>query len=211
MRLHFLRHGQTELSRDNAFCGSGSDPGLTADGRAMAVAFAARPAAGPWVAICSSPQRRALETTSPIAEEAGVAPMVFDDLREIGYGDWEGLAVDRVRRDDADRYSAWRADPVGHPPPNGESALAVAERTLRAIETLRRRYPAGDVLVISHKATIRIALCALLGFELARFRQRLACPVASISSVEFASEGPILLTLADRSHLDERLRALPGT
>lgn len=211
MKLHFLRHGQTELSRDNSFCGSGSEPGLTEDGRAMATAFAEHHAGSGWVAIYSSPQRRALETTAPIAERAGATSVVLEDLREIGYGDWEGLSVDGVRRDDAERYASWRADPVGHPPPGGESALSVAERTLRVIETLRRRHADGDVLVVSHKATVRIALCALLGFELARFRQRLACPVAALSSVEFAAEGPILLSLADRSHLDARLRDLPGT
>jgi probable phosphoglycerate mutase len=209
LRLHFLRHGQTELSRDNSFCGSGSDPGLTADGQAMAEAFAAR--GGEFVAVHTSPQLRARQTAAPIAARWNLAARPWPELREIGYGAWEGLSVDDVRRDDAERYAAWRADPAGHPPPDGESALAVAERALHVIEALRRAHPSGDVLVVSHKATIRLALCALLGFELSRFRQRLACPVASLSTVELAAEGPILLSLADRSHLDEHLRSLPGT
>jgi broad specificity phosphatase PhoE len=215
MKLHFLRHGQTELSRDNSFCGSGSDPDLTADGEAMAEAFASfagrATESRAFVAVHSSPQLRARRTAAPIAARLGLEARDWPELREIGYGAWEGRSVDDVRRDDGERYAAWRADPVGHPPPGGESALAVAERALHVIEALRREHPTGDVLVVSHKATIRLALCALLGFELSRFRQRLACPVASLATVELAAEGPILLALADRSHLDERLRALPGT
>jgi broad specificity phosphatase PhoE len=68
----------------------------------------------------------------------------------------------------------------------------------------------GSVLVVSHKATIRILLCALLGIDLGRFRYRLGCPVGSVSVVEFAPQGPLLHTLADRTHLRETLRHLPG-
>ncbi len=67
------------------------------------------------------------------------------------------------------------------------------------------------MLIVSHKATIRIVLCGLLGIDVGRFRYRLACPVGSVSIVEFTSEGPLLHTLADRAHLDEKLRSLRGT
>jgi probable phosphoglycerate mutase len=66
-------------------------------------------------------------------------------------------------------------------------------------------------LLVSHKATIRIILCELLGIDVGRFRYRLDCPVGSVSVVEFAAQGPFLHSLADRSHLTEALRTLPGT
>jgi broad specificity phosphatase PhoE len=60
-------------------------------------------------------------------------------------------------------------------------------------------------------ASSRIILCSLLGIDVSRFRYRLACPVGSISMVEFTTNGPMLKTLADRSHLSEDLRSLRGT
>ena len=87
----------------------------------------------------------------------------------------------------------------------------IARRGLRVIEEIRQRYSKGNVLVVSHKATIRITLCGLLGIDVGRFRYRLGCPVGSVSLVEFGGQGPLLKVLADRMHLDERLRQLPGT
>ena len=56
--------------------------------------------------------------------------------------------------------------------------------TLRVVEEIRQHHAAGNVLVISHKATIRIILCGLLGIDVGRYRYRLGCPVGSVSVVE---------------------------
>jgi probable phosphoglycerate mutase len=79
------------------------------------------------------------------------------------------------------------------------------------IEEIKQRFTDGNVLVVSHKATIRIILCSLLGIDVGRFRYRLACPVASVSVIEFTREGPLLHALADRAHLEARLRSSRGT
>ena len=93
----------------------------------------------------------------------------------------------------------------------GEAAVSIAHRTLRVLEEIQRLYDNGNVLIVSHKATIRIALCSLLGIDVGRFRYRLGCPVGSVSIVEFGAHGPLLKALADRSHLGEDLKNLPGT
>ncbi len=89
--------------------------------------------------------------------------------------------------------------------------MAIARRTMQVIEEIKQRFNDGNVLIVSHKATIRIILCGLLGIDVGRFRYLLACPVGSVSVVQFSSEGPLLQTLADRTHLDEKLRSLRGT
>ena len=134
-----------------------------------------------------------------------------DDLKEIGYGDWEGKTVAEVERDYHDDYIRWSADPAWHAPTNGEPAIAIAHRGLRVIEEIKARFDDGNILLVSHKATIRILLCSLLGIDVGRFRYRFGCPVGSVSVVEFGAHGPLLHALADRSHFDARLRDLPGT
>ena len=108
-------------------------------------------------------------------------------------------------------YARWTADPAWNAPTNGETAVALARRMLGVVERITHDVTNGDVLVVSHKASIRALLCTLLGVDVGRFRYRFGCPVGSVSIVEFTARGPLAHTIGDRSHLNERLRNLPGT
>ena len=227
LTLYFLRHGQTSFSRANAFCGAGLNPELTDDGALMAQQFADAYAATSWRAIYCSTLQRAIQTARPLCKSLSIEAQQRDDLKEIAYGAWEGKSAEEVTRDYHDDYLRWTTDPAWNAPTSeiatsstredgtvlqtGETAVVIARRALRVVEEIRANYNDGNVLVISHKATIRIILCQLLGIDVGRFRFRLDCPTASLSVVEFRAQGPLLKTLADRSHLDERLRNLPGT
>lgn len=211
LTLYFLRHGQTSCSRENLFCGSGLDTELTAEGLLMAQAFADAYRSASWSAVYTSSLRRAVATAQPLCEAVGIKPVRRDELKEIGYGNWEGLTVEAVSRQYHDDYLRWQADPAWFPPTGGERAVAIAHRGLRVIEEITEQFEDGNVLIVSHKATIRIILCSLLGIDVGRFRYRLACPVASLSVIEFHTQGPLLRVLADRTHLSEQLRGLPGT
>lgn len=211
LTIYFLRHGQTALSREDVFCGSGLDPELTPEGLQMAQAFASAYRSTSWRAIYSSNLQRGRVSAKPLSEELGIEVQVRAELNEIAYGKWEGQTKESVARDYHDDYISWLADPAWHAPTDGELAIMVASRGLRVIDEIKQGFEDRNVLVVSHKATIRIMLCSLLGIDVGRFRYRLACPVGSLSIVEFSSEGPLLRLLADRSHLSESLRALPGT
>ncbi|HEY8186515.1 MAG TPA: histidine phosphatase family protein [Pyrinomonadaceae bacterium] len=211
LTIYFLRHGQTELSREDNFCGSGLDPELTKEGLQMAEAFATAYRSIAWRAIYSSGLRRGITTAKPLCDALGIAMQTRADLNEIAYGKWEGLSKEKVERDYHDDYVSWLADPAWHAPTGGELAISVARRSLQVVDEIKQQFTDGNVLVVSHKATIRIILCGLLGIDVGRFRYRLGCPVGSVSRVEFSLEGPLLHTLADRSHLSESLKSLPGT
>lgn len=214
LRLHLLRHGQTAASRANVFCGRGLDPALTPDGEAMAAAFAAfhrdvEPVR--WQAVYASPLGRTQATAAPAARAAGLAVQTLDGLAEIDYGAWDGRSAEAVDREDHDAYVRWTADPAWNAPTDGETATALARRVTGALQSIADAHRDGDVLVVSHKATIRVALCGLLGVDVGRFRFRFACPTGSVSVVELGPHGPMALRVADRAHLDARLRGLPGT
>jgi probable phosphoglycerate mutase len=210
LTLYLLRHGQTASSRENVFCGS-IDPELTADGLAMAEAFAAAYRRLTWAAVYSSPMRRTVATARPLCTALGIEPQLRDGLREVSYGKWEGQSVETISRAYHDDHLRWTADPAWYPPTGGELAVTVATRAMQVVEQIGRTHRQDNVLVVSHKATIRIILCSLLGIDVGRYRYRLGCPVGSVSVVEFGTHGPLLKALAERSHLDERMRTLPGT
>jgi len=176
----------------------------------MAVEFSAVYTKTVWAAVYASPLRRTVATAKPLCSTLGVDMHLREDLKEIGYGEWEGKTVELVDSEYHDDHIRWKADPAWCAPTGGEPAIEIARRGLKVIEEIREQFVDGNVLVVSHKATIRIILCSLLGIDVGRFRYRFACPVGSVSMVEFGPQGPLLNVLADRSHLSERLRSLPG-
>ena len=154
---------------------------------------------------------RAVDTARPLCDALGISNQARSDLNEIAYGKWEGQTREKVAGEYHDEYVSWLADPAWHAPTAGELAITIATRSLRVIDEIKCQFADGNVLIVSHKATIRIILCSLLGIDVGRFRYRLGCPVGSVSVVEFSLEGPLLHSLADRSHLSASLQALPGT
>ena len=211
LRLFLLRHGQTATSRENLFCGRRLNVQLTPEGVAMAKAFADAYRQMPWTAIYSSPLDRALTTANELARVVGLPVEQRDGLEELDYGEWDGSSTDAVEKKYHDDYERWVADPAWNPPTGGETAVALAQRATRVIEEIDATCSDGNVLVVSHKATIRVALCALLGVDVGRFRYRFGCPVASLSIIEFGAHGPLAAAVADRSHLTAEMRGLAGT
>ncbi len=210
LSLYLVRHGQTDASLNNRFCGR-IDPPLNATGLAMADALAARYGHEGFVEIVSSPLLRAQQTAAPTARAAGIAVASDDGLIEIAYGEWEGHAEADVERDDAARFAAWATHPGRVAPPGGECGADIAVRALAAVERIRARHATGTVRVVSHKATLRVLVCALLGIDVDGFRSRIAQKVCAVSIIDFKSPGPLLQVLGDTSHLPPALLAGDGT
>jgi broad specificity phosphatase PhoE len=210
LTLYFIRHGETFYSRTGGYCGA-LDPELTPEGLQMAQAFADAYHTLPWTAVYVSPMKRTIATAKPLCDALGINMELRDGLKEIAYGEWEGKSNEDVRQNDSDTYVRWLTEPAWNPPPGGETAVEIASRASLVIAEIESQYTEGNVLIVSHKATIRIMLCSLLGIDLGRYRDRIDMPAASISTVKFDKYGPMLRSLGDRSYMGEELRNLPGT
>ncbi len=208
--MYLLRHGETSASRTDQFCGN-LDPELTEEGAEMARLFAEAHRETAWEAAYVSPMSRTQATARPFCEAVGLGMQLRDGLREIAYGDWEGRTRDEVRERFGDDYARWEMEPAWNAPTGGETAVQVASRASAVVTEILSTHTDGNVLIVSHKATLRLILCSLLGIDLGRYRDRIAAPVASVSVVKFGEYGPQLTLLGDRSHLSDELRSLPGT
>jgi broad specificity phosphatase PhoE len=210
LRLYLLRHGETVFSQSGGFCGA-LDAELTESGQAMAQAFADAYKNLPWQAIYCSPMKRTQSTAAPIVKAVGLAPQLRDGLKEIDYGKWEGKARAEVEQAYGEDYAHWSVDPAWSPPTGGESSVQIASRAMAVIAEIEEKYGDGNVLVVSHKATLRIILSSLLGIDLGRYRDRIDYPAASISVVKFGQYGPMLEILGDRTYMPAALRDRKGT
>lgn len=210
LRIYFLRHGETEYSQRGTYCGA-LNPELTPQGSLMANAFADAYRSIVWADVYVSPMKRAIATAQPLCETLGLTMQIREGLREISYGAWEDRGQEDVRLRHEQDYLRWLAEPAWNPPTGGETAVQVANRALPIITEIESKYQSGNVLVVSHKATIRIILCSLMGIDLGRYRDRIDAPAASISIVKFDNHGPMLEALGDRNYMPKDLRERAGT
>ncbi|MEA5534214.1 histidine phosphatase family protein [Crocosphaera sp. XPORK-15E] len=212
LMLYFLRHGQTAYSETGGYCGKlENDPGLTPEGQAMAQAFADTYANVPWTAIYVSPLYRTRQTAKPLCDVVGLPMQLRPGLQEIGYGKWEGMHPTDIDQQYHDLYVKWLTDPAWNAPPEGERGIDIARRSSQVLQEIEETYQTGNILIVSHKATIRIMLCGLLGIDIKYYRDRFLMPVAALSLVELTISGPLIHFIGDRSHLNDYLRSLPNT
>ncbi|MEL4898279.1 histidine phosphatase family protein [Crocosphaera sp. Alani8] len=210
LKLYFLRHGETASSQTGTYCG-GLDIELTPSGIQMAEDFAKSYQDIPWTAVYCSPLKRAMATAKPLCDRLKINMELRNGLKEIYYGEWEGKTPEEVNREFHDDYVRWLADPGWNSPNGGEKGIEIARRSSEVLEEIENTHKTGNVLVVSHKATLRIILCSLLGIDVGRFRDRIGMAVAALTIVEIAEHGPLVHVMSDRSHIRAELRQRQGT
>lgn len=209
-RIFLVRHGATVLTAEDRFAGA-TDVQLSDEGREQARRLAARLRREKISAIYASPLSRTVETASILAEPHGIEVRQRDGLREISHGRWEQMTRREVEAQFPEETAAWDRDPYTFAPEGGESGLAVTARALPVLIEIVRAHLAQTVLVVSHKATIRLLLSSLLGFDPRRYRDNLDQLPAALNIVDFKDPSHARLTLFnDTSHYAEAGLALPG-
>lgn len=183
-RLYLVRHGATPLTAEDRFSGA-ANVYLSDEGRAQAARLAQRLADDDIHAVYASPLDRTMETANIIAGPHKLTPIPRDGLREISHGHWEGLSRREVEERFPDEYQAWESDPFTFAPADGESGISVLARALPVIREIVVSHRDGNVLVVSHKATIRLLISSLLGFDARGFRDRLDQAPACLNILDF--------------------------
>lgn len=183
-RIYLVRHGSTELSAEDRFAGA-TDVLLSAEGERQAQCLSRRLAADTLAAVYASPLRRTVRTAELIAAPHGLPVQPEPALREIDHGHWEQHTRAEVEAAYPAEYSAWEEDPFTFAPAGGETGLGVLARALPALRTLVQRHLGQAVLVVSHKATLRLLIGSLLGFDLRGYRDRLDQLPCCLNVVDF--------------------------
>jgi len=168
-RLIFVRHGETPYNAENRLQGQRDIP-LGGRGRdqARAIGRTLRAKIGAEIdrveaadAFIASPLRRARETMEIARDAMGLAPARYrlePALKELTFGDWEGLTWNEVKARDPNGLAARRADRWGFVPPAGESYAMLCERVRAWLETLT-----AEVFVVSHGGVARALMTLIAG------------------------------------------------
>lgn len=199
-RVFLVRHGATVLSAEDRYAGS-VDAALSSEGLAQAKALGVRLAGEALSAVYASPMSRAQDTARAVVAGRGLDVIAVPELRETDHGHWEGKTRDEVCFGFPDEYARWERDPFTFAPSGGETGLQVLARALPAFLRIVGWHPDGAVLVVSHKATIRLVVGELLGLELRGYRDRLDMSPCGLNILDVKSGAEARLVLFnDVSH-----------
>ncbi|MFD8716827.1 bifunctional RNase H/acid phosphatase [Streptomyces sp. NPDC059629] len=198
-----LRHGETPLTPQKRFSGSGgTDPALSDVGQEQACRVAeALARRGTIETILASPLTRTRQTAGAVAERLGLDVTIEEGIKETDFGAWEGLTFGEVRERYPDDLTTWLADPSAHPTGGGESFAETAARIAATRDKLIAAYAGRTVLLVTHVTPIKTFVQLALGAPLqSLFRMELSA--ASLSAVAYYADGNASVRLFnDTSHL----------
>src|ERR1700724_2338366 len=163
-RVLIVRHGATVLSVEDRFAGE-TDVELSDEGLEQTRHLAQRLSREKIAAAYASPLGRTMETARILAALHGLDVKIRNGLREISHGHWEQMTRREVEEKFPEEAAEWEKDPYTFAPFGGESGLAVTARALPVLIDLVRQHPGENILVVSHKATIRLLLSSLVREE----------------------------------------------
>lgn len=187
-RIFIARHAETEWNRIRRIQGGGSDTPLNETGLKQVKCLAGRLATEKLDAIVSSPLGRARVTAEAIAREhAQMTVELQPDLREIDAGSLEGKSVAEVGGGLGLLLTAFTENGLPRLP-GGESLVDVRERAWQVVEDLVKRFPDGEVLIVTHYFVVLSLVCKVLGLPEPNIRKfRLNTGSLSVIEVDPAS------------------------
>lgn len=201
--LLLLRHGETPLTPERRFSGTGSgDPGLSDVGRRQAEQAAQSPlllTAG-ITQILTSPLRRCRETAAIVAAALDLPVEVEDDLREMDFGDWEGSTFAEVEQRHPADLTAWKQSADVAPTGSSETFTGLLHRVAAVAQRMTSTYPDTTVLAVTHVTPVKAFVAHALGAPPMSFFSMELSPAAH-TRITYTQTEPMLRSFNDTSHL----------
>lgn len=159
--LYLVRHGETEMNIKGVYYGW-TDCGLSERGIMQAEDLADILQNVSFDAVISSSLIRAVVTAAVVSGFTPEEIIKDDRLRELNFGDWEGLHHSEVLEKHREAWEKWGSDWKNTAPPGGESFTEIYSRVKGCIEDILREYKGKKVLIVSHHGTMRVIPMVLL-------------------------------------------------
>jgi broad specificity phosphatase PhoE len=154
MRLILVRHGESQLGSVYRYAGRTDTP-LSPEGRRQVVELADR-FGGFGSTGSSSDLLRCRETAEILAPRSRIE--YTGCLRELDFGEWEGLTPEECALAHPSRYRRWMEDPRSEDPPGGESLDGLARRVLALADLVAGRFRRRTAVFVTHGGPIRVLL-----------------------------------------------------
>ena len=156
--IDLIRHGEPEGGR--AYRGHTIDDPLSEKGWQQMWNAVANLA--PWDQIISSPLQRCRAFAEALAEKNSIPVDIEDDLKEIGFGGWEGRTPDQIKEDNIQEYEDFYLDPVNNRPAGAEPLDTFIERVTNVYRQVLEKHPGKHILIVAHAGVNRALIANAL-------------------------------------------------
>jgi len=198
--FYIVRHGETHWNILGKTQGHG-DSNLTEKGIIQAEKLADYMSKYPINYIYSSDLGRAKQTAELIGKKINKDVLYTEGLREMSFGNWEGLTIEEIQEGYMEIYKMWRNEPHKAEIPNGEKLELLKERLLGCIKSINEKHKNSHIVLVSHSMSVRIILLSLIGSDLSNI-YRIKQDNTALNIVEMRDYGPVIIKVNDTTHLD---------
>jgi broad specificity phosphatase PhoE len=202
LRLFVVRHGETAWSRERRFAGHRDVP-LGEEGACQFQAVARHFQDVPLAAVYASPLERARASAELVAKPHRLEVRVDPDVREMGFGPWEGLTRDEVAARFPEAWARWGEAPHRLALEGMEALGAVGARARAAVARLQAAHAGQAVALVTHAIVSRLVVLEALGLGPERLWTVDASP-AGITEIEYEPGWATVHRMNDLSHLGAR-------
>lgn len=199
-KVFLVRHGETEWNRLGKFQGC-MDINLSEEGIVQAE-YLSKSISYNFDYLYTSPLKRAVKTAEIIGKSKMVNPLIIDDLREINFGEWEGLNIKQISSNFPKEFDIWRNDKSEGPLCGGDLSIKNASiRAKNAIKELAVKHTGNTIIIVAHGGIIKAGLIGLFDWDMTMYH-KMSLGNTAVSEVAFDSNlNPMLVKLNDTSHL----------
>src|SRR3972149_3972818 len=189
-----IRHGSTNFPEDRVYKGD-NGPNLNTEGRLQAGRLGGWIREGDIAAIFVSPTTRTIETATPIVKTLELEYKILDDLKERGFGIWEGLTFREIEDQYPDGLEKWKRDPINYTPQDGESIIDLQKRVSDAVQYAIQEHRGKKVVMVTHMGPIRVAIDMALQIPLTNYRHVQIHP-GSATRIDYGTTAANLIYLS---------------
>lgn len=203
LKLYIIRHGQTEWNTQRRLQGW-NNSNLTEKGISDAEMLSDKLKDTDFKHIYSSPQKRAFETATIVKRNRDIDIIELEGLKEIGFGNWEGMRIGEIEKEYAEEYNTFIKTPhLYHPLPGSESFEDLFKRVNDALEIIIKN--GGEkALIVCHGVTIKVLIAIIKEIPLKDFSTIPIHLGTALNICEVKEDGIEFVVEGDASHIEER-------
>lgn len=195
-----IRHGETEWNTLGKFQGC-TDIALSEAGIKQAELLKNR-LNGNFDYIYTSPLSRAFETAKILASQTNKEVTIATEIREINFGEWEGLTIHEIEKNYPEIFKAWRTDKKESYICGGDSSIHnAADRAKKCILDIVSKHKGKKIAIVAHGGIIKAGLIGVFEWDMTMYH-KMALGNTCINTLTFNEElKPALVGLNDTNHL----------
>lgn len=199
-RIYLFRHGETANSKEVCFNGH-FDIGLSSQGERQFSDWAQYLKSEPFKAVYSSDLERTRSSARILGEPHQLEPVTYPELRELCFGDWEGLSVAEVEKRYPDQLEKRMKDIEAFQVQGGETFRQLQERVIPRFEEIISRHPNEQIALVCHGGVNRVILSHLLEIPIKRIF-RVKQDYAALNIIQYYGDEPVVELLGGATSMD---------